>query len=95
MDKKLTIKTDAGFECEVSEYALNDMRVLDALVDLNRGDNVDKMAAIKELIDRLLGKEQKEKLYSFIEERKGYADLSETTKAISEIISKINDAKKN
>lgn len=95
MDKKLNIKTDSGFECEVPETALMDMRLLDALVDIRNGEYEDKVAGIKYALDVLLGQGQKKRFYSFIEEKEGYADLISVTKGMNEIISKIGESKKN
>lgn len=56
------IKTKSGFECEIDEVVVNDMEVLDLVVDIEKGN------ALKypELLDKLMGKETKQRLYDHV-----------------------------
>ena len=58
--KAKQITTGSGFTCEIAEDAFNDMRILDALVELQIGNFGEKMIALKTVLDRFMGPNQKE-----------------------------------
>lgn len=96
MDGK-KIKTESGFECTVRENAMNDMRILDALikVESRKTDAGDKVVKLVNILDALLGEEQKEDLYDFVAEREGQAKTESIFTMLKEIFAAVSEAKKN
>lgn len=82
------VKTSSGFECEIDEKNLDDMRLLDLVAEVAEG-NTTKLSAI---ISRALG-DQKEKLYKHIEDEHGRVPVEKASDEITEIFQKINTGK--
>lgn len=93
-ESKIQVTTDSGFTCEIAEDAFNDMRILDALVELQTGTFGEKMIALKTVLDRFMGTEQKEKLYGHLEELNGKARMELVEKELIEIFGKLGESKK-
>lgn len=83
-------KLDNGFEFEIDEEALDDMRY----VELIRSAGDDPVASL-ELAEATLGVEQKERLYKHLENDKGRVPSEAFYDAISEIFEKAGNAVKN
>lgn len=90
MSKKGT--TSTGFEYEITDEAMNDAELLDALIEAEDGNVI----SMRRAIDRLLGKEQVKRLYEHLRDEHGrvpiVGDRSLTSEA-TEIMS--GDAVKN
>ena len=84
-------KTASGFAFSVDETVLDDMRVVDAIAEIESGANP---AAISTLLNRILGKEQKERLYEHIEEN-GRVPVKKTVDEIVEIFQALGGQGKN
>ncbi len=91
-----TITTESGFKCKVNEDQLDDMRLFDALIDMDAptATPFQKLHAVKEVILLLLGEEQREKLYQHLEEKHGKAKTALVAMEIKDILSHLNDDKK-
>ena len=65
--------TSTGFKFSFDKARLDDMRLIEAFSDSvdESIDNIQRLKASKQILERLLGHEQKEKLYNHIE---GYSD---------------------
>ena len=84
--------TSTGFRYEITDEAMNDAELLDALIEADEGNATSMMKAM----NKLLGTEQKQKLYEHLRNEHGRVPLmGERSLAaeISEIMS--GDAAKN
>ncbi len=79
-----------GFEFEIDEEALNDMRYIERI--RKAGD--DPVSSL-ELAEATLGVEQKERLYKHLEDDKGRVPPEAFYNALSEIFDKAGNAVKN
>lgn len=83
-------KTTNGFEFEIADEAFNDMRVMDALMELDEAEAEDAAKAIfgmSKVATLLLGKKQKEKMYAFIEKEHGKVNMDVFVEMMGEILS--------
>ena len=89
-------KLQNGFKFKVDEASLDDMELLEDLAEIDKGNILKYPAAI----ERILGKEQKAKLYDKIRDPEtGRVTATATSEALMEIIEVLNsqteDAGKN
>ena len=89
-------KLQNGFKFKVDEASLDDMELLEDLAEIDKGNILKYPSAI----ERILGKEQKAKLYDKIREPEtGKVTATATSEALTEIIEVLNsqteDAGKN
>lgn len=82
--------TASGFDFEVDETVLDDMRLVDALADLEDGDAL----AISRLLILLLGKDQRSRAYAHLGSG-GKATVEAASRLIVEIFQAIGKAGKN
>ena len=94
MENMIQITTDNGFACTIDKSSMDDMRILDALVDLQNGAKMDQIVALRTITDRLLGGEQKEALYKHLEETLGRASTGAVQSELFDIFTKIGEAAK-
>ena len=85
-----------GFKFKVDEASLDDMELLEDLAEIDKGNILKYPSAI----ERILGKEQKAKLYDKIRDPEtGKVTATATSEALTEIIEVLNsqteDAGKN
>lgn len=83
--------TKSGFEYEVDENRLKNMRVLKLLQKMQKNNGT----AFLEAITAILGEEQEEKLYEHLENTEGSANVENTVREFAEIIHNAGDALKN
>lgn len=81
--------TSKGFAYEIEDTNLDNMELIDALADLDKGN----LLAISNVINLLLGTEQKKAFYSFYRNDEGKVPLNTVSEAITEILSNHNDLK--
>ena len=74
-------KTKSGFEFEMDETVLDDMRILDMIAGISSGD----VTQLSPLIRKILGDEQRERLYRYLEEKEGRASIGRVSEEITEI----------
>ena len=81
-------KTKSGFEFEMDDQSLNDMELIENLKAVDKGD----ITVLPEILNSLLGKEQKKKLYDHVRTEAGRvpmelvaAELNDIFKASKEI----------
>ena len=75
-------KTESGFEFEIDEQAANDMRVIDAMVEVEEGN----LGGVSRLISLLFTKEQKKAFYDHLRLENGRVPLDTASKEIFEIL---------
>ncbi len=88
------IKTDIGFTCTVDPDILDDMRIFEAVRKVENGTTDEKLYASLDLIDTILGVDQKEKLYAFLEKKEGKASITAVTNVLADIFNKLGESKK-
>lgn len=84
--------TSSGFEFAVDTDNMNDMIVVDALVDIESGDEVLTMKGIRVLMDRVLGAEQKKILYAHLKEN-GRVPVDKACTELVEIMGMLKEGK--
>lgn len=94
MEERIEITTDSGYSCTIDKTGMDDMRIMDALVDLQMGSKMDQVMALRTIMERLLGEDQKEALYKHLEDKHGRAGTSLVQAELYDIFMKIGDAGK-
>lgn len=79
-------KTESGFEYEVNSKIAHNMRFVKACAAARKDP-----LAFPDLITCLLGEEQEERLYAFLEEKHGEATIENTEPVITEIIEALSE----
>lgn len=86
---KVKVTSSTGFECTIDTAAMNDMELLDELVAMDRGE----VTVIGSIIDRLLGRENKARLYDHVRVD-GRVPIDAISKEIAEIFKELAEGKK-
>ena len=89
--KKIKGKTETGFAFSVDPSLLHNVEFLEGFAEVQNGDGL----GVFRLIDQMLGKEQKEKLYEFYQDEKGRVPVDSIRDAIGEMFASIGDESKN
>lgn len=84
-------KIESGFEFEIDPEALDDMEMVDALAEAQEGDAL----KISIVIKKLLGEDQRKKLYDHLRTDDGRVSVEACMDAIFEIIESLGDEGKN
>lgn len=82
-------KTKSGFEFEMDVRQMDDMRILDMIIEISNGN----ILLLSSLATKILGKEQKEKLYRHLEKREGKVSIEKLSNEITEIFNAGNEGK--
>lgn len=83
--------TESGFDFKIDEAVLDDMRLVDALADLDDGDAL----SVSRLLVLLLGKEQRSRAYAHLSGDTGKVTVEAASRFIVEIFQAIGSAGKN
>lgn len=83
-------KTSSGFEFQLEDEVLDDYELLEVLHKIDEGNN----GLITEMVDRLLGEEQRDKLKDHVRTEKGKVSAKRLLEEVMEIF-KASDAGKN
>lgn len=81
--------TTTGFAFELEEEVLDDYELLEALRSLDKGDG----QCVIDVVDRLLGEKQKEKLKDHIRNEKGRVSVKRLMDEVAEIFHACNAGK--
>lgn len=84
-------KTESGFKWEVDEVVLDDMELIDAMA-ASQGEDPTQISVV---IAKILGNDQKKKLYDHVRAEDGRVPVSKVADIITEIINAIGDDGKN
>lgn len=84
------VKTESGFECDVNTRHLSDMRMLDDLVELDKGN----AAVYPRVITRLLPPEDKERLYAHIQDEDGVVPIDRFGAELMQIFAAVGEHQK-
>ena len=82
-------KTSSGFEYELDEAALDDYELLEDLCELDDGNS----AKTTSVLNRLLGKEQKDRLKEHLRTESGRVPASKMMIEIGEIFNSVKEGK--
>lgn len=82
-------KLNDGFELELDEEALDDMELLEDFAAMDKGDAYAMPAAVK----RLLGKENKKKLYDHLRNSAGRVSATAVGNAVFELMQSVQAGK--
>lgn len=85
-----TGKLKNGFKYKIDESVLDDMRVLDALAEVDSGENPLKISWV---IKTVLGEEQREKLYDALKDENGRVPSDAVVDALVEMLSESEEGK--
>lgn len=88
------ITTMSGFECQIDEETMDDIRLFDLIRKHDIGTRTEQIAAIPDILGLFMGLEQKEKLYDYLIEKEGRPKISTLEKDISGIIKDLASPKK-
>ncbi|MBQ6221629.1 MAG: hypothetical protein IJJ44_03355 [Solobacterium sp.] len=83
-------RTNKGFEFEVKDNAVDDMRLIEAMSEIDRNP-----LAFTKVCRLLLGDEQKERLYQFLEREDGTVPVKDVSETVTEIINLLGEEGKN
>ncbi len=81
-------KTESGFAFQIDEEARDDMELLDAIVKLDAGEK----QYMSEVVERLLGSEQRDKLYDYCRGKSGRVLASKVFAEITAIFDAIKNS---
>lgn len=81
--------TKSGFGFEVDANKLDDMRILDMVVEISEGN----ILQLSPLAKKILGEEQKEKLYQHLEKTEGKVSVERVSDELTEIFNAGNEGK--
>lgn len=88
----LTGTTEGGFRWEIDEAALDDMELLDDIIAVESGE----VAALRPLLRRLLGDEQRTRLYEHCRSPEtGRVSKTAVMRAVNEIFKALQPGKKS
>ena len=85
----MTGKTTSGFEYEIDEESLDDYELLEDLSELDDGNS----AKTTSVLNRLLGKEQKDRLKEHLRTESGRVPASKMMIEIGEIFNSVKEGK--
>lgn len=87
----LTGTTSTGFEWELEDDVLDDMELLDALADWDRGKETGAIYACR----LLLGEQQRAALYDHLRGKNGRVKATAVLNAVTEILTALREGKKS
>ena len=87
--ESMTITTKAGFTCDIDPSALDDMELLELIGEIQDGNTY----YVPKVMTRMLGNDQKKKLYDFIRTDSGRVPTGAAFDLMGEIFDAINEAK--
>ena len=77
----VTGKTESGFEFELKKEALDDYELVEVLHKIDKGE----FGLVPEMVERLLGEEQKEKLKEHVRDENGKVSASRLLDEVMQI----------
>ncbi len=83
--------TKSGFECLVDKKQMDDMELVDKIAEADAGNPL----AVSAVIEKVLGKEQKAKLYNHLRNEDGRVPIEKVGEEIVEIITSLGNEGKN
>lgn len=94
MENKKTIKMLCGFEAQVDEDTMDDIRVFELMVEHDRGDRYTQVMTMPKILELFFGKEQKEAFYDYLIKMDGKPKISVLEKELLHLFECLNERKK-
>ncbi|MDD6742206.1 MAG: hypothetical protein PUE22_01675 [Roseburia porci] len=85
----LTGNTKSGFQFKIEDQALDDYEILEMLTEIDDGNGV----LVPKMIERLLGKEQKEALKEHLRNKEGKVSTQNMMIEVMDIFKSSNEGK--
>lgn len=85
-------RTESGFEYQIADNAMDNMELLDAIAEIDSEDNP---LAISKVINLLIGKEEKKKLYNHCRAEDGRVPIEALVNEVTQIFQSLGDKGKN
>ena len=85
----LTGNTKSGFQFKIEDQALDDYEILEMLTEIDDGNGV----LVPKMIERLLGKEQKEALKEHLRNKEGKVSTQNMMSEVMDIFKSSNEGK--
>ena len=85
----LTGNTKSGFQFKIEDQALDDYEILEMLTEIDDGNGV----LVPKMIERLLGKEQKEALKEHLRNKEGKVSTQNIMIEVMDIFKSSNEGK--
>ena len=82
-------KTETGFEFELEDEVLDDWELLECFCQIDEGDPISTV----KMVEKLLGKEQKERLKAHVKALHGRVSASKLLDEVGEILNAANKGK--
>lgn len=89
----LTGTTSDGFEYTLDEDTLNDMEIVDLAVEIQK--NPENLSAAMDFYERIIGTEQKQRLYDHLRTETGKVPVKQYFAACTEMIKELKGNGKN
>ena len=83
-------KTKSGFEFEIDEKIADDMELLEAIAEAET-----ETYKFPKVLEKVLGKEQKQRLYDHVRTKKGNVPIEKAMNAFVEIMNAAGEQTKN
>ena len=83
--------TKSGFECLIDKKQMDDMELVDKIAEADAGNPL----AVSAVIEKVLGKEQKAKLYNHLRNEDGRVPIEKVGEESVEIITSLGSEGKN
>ncbi len=83
--------TKSGFECLINKERLDDMELVDKIAEADAGNPL----AVSAVIIKVLGEEQKAKLYNHLRNEDGRVPIEKVGEEIVEMITSLGNEGKN
>lgn len=84
-------KTKSGFHYQIPEDVYDDIELVEALAQMYTGD----LTAVPTVIEMVLGKDQKKKLYDHLRDERGRTRATLVMKEVEEMLGALNNKGKN
>lgn len=95
MSKNINIETSTGFCAEIDPVVMNDMEVIDIISTVNIGKDYEKIAALSSLADKLLGSEDKKRLYDHVRDEYDRVPIERIENELVYILQGLGQKEKN
>lgn len=84
------MKLANGFEVDIQQDVLDDMELIEAIAEADSGS----VTAVPRLVELLMGKENKKRLYDHIRQQEGKVRVTQVSACIKDIFEQLGEAGK-
>jgi len=91
---KTAITTKSGFEFEIDEDVMDDIRLFDLIIKHDSGIRMEQIATISDILVLFMGAEQKEAYFDYLIKKEARPRISTLEKDINGIFKELSAPKK-